>query len=133
MARPAPQQLGWHRLERGDCEGALDAFTLALAAREDDPEREYAREIARYAVAKALRALGRPDEAVPHLEQAIAWTERAGRPEGWFHEELAEAYAAAGRNDDVRAHARLAIPLLEEADDSFGGDRLDRLRALASL
>jgi hypothetical protein len=56
-------------------------------------------------------------------------------PDGWFHEELAEDYAALSRDGDARAHARLAIPLLEAADPSFAGDeaRTARLRELAGV
>jgi tetratricopeptide (TPR) repeat protein len=129
---PLLNNLGWDLFSSGDYEGALDAFELALAAREEDREREYEREIARYAVAKALRMLGRAEEAVARLEEAVAWTNRAGRRDGWFHEELAEAYAAVGRSDEARKHAALAIPLLEAADPSFV-ERADRLRDLAGV
>ena len=87
----------------------------------------------RYAVGKALRALGRSAEAVPLLERAVAWAQREGAPDGWFHEELAEEYAALGRANDAREQARLAVPLLLEADPSFAedGDRAARLGSLA--
>ena len=64
---------------------------------------------------------------------AWIWCVAEGRPDGWFHEELAEQYAAVGRVQEAREHARLAVPLLEAADSSFGadGDRSARLRALA--
>jgi hypothetical protein len=80
-----------------------------------------------------LRGVGRPDEAVPLLELAVEWAERAGAPDGWFHEELAEEYAAVGRPEDARTQAQLAIPLLETADPSFARDaeRTARLRDLA--
>ena len=80
-------------------------------------------EIARYAVGKTLRGLGRADEAIPLLEQAVAWAEAEGAPDGWFHEELAEEYAAVGRPDDARRQARLALPLLERDDPSFSRGR----------
>jgi tetratricopeptide (TPR) repeat protein len=129
---PLLNNLGWHRFERGEYEGALAAFTQALAAREDEPKREYEQQIARYAVAKALRALGRPEEAVPLLERTVAWAERTGTRDGWFHEELAEAYAAIGHEDEAREQARLAIPLLEADDPSFA-TRAGRLRELAGV
>ena len=49
------------------------AFELALASRERDDPRPYSREVARYAVGKALRALGRADEAAAAHEQCVAW------------------------------------------------------------
>jgi tetratricopeptide (TPR) repeat protein len=132
-AGPLLHNLGWDEFASGRHERALAAFRGALEARERDPERPYEIQIARYAVAKALRALGRPQEAAGLLEDAVAWTRRAGKPDGWFHEELAESYAAAGRGRDAREHARLALPLLQEADASLASDpeRVERLRHLA--
>jgi tetratricopeptide (TPR) repeat protein len=130
---PLLNNLGWHHYGNGEYAAALDAFERALAARERDPGRPAEREIARYAVGKALRALDRPAEAVAALEQAVAWTQTAGNPDGWFHEELAEDYAAAGSPEQAAVHARLALPLLLAQDPSFADDnvRRERLRALA--
>ena len=68
------------------------------------------------------------------LEHAVAWTEKESSPDGWFHEELAEEYAAVGRDEHARAQAALAIPLLERDDPSFAADaeRSGRLAALAA-
>ena len=125
--------LGWEYYDAGDFEPALDAFERALRARERDPENVAAIEIAQYAVGKALRAVGRADDAVPLLEEAVASATRRGASDGWLHEELAEEYAALGRADDARGHARLAIPLLEATDPSFAEDaeRRTRLAAIA--
>ena len=130
---PLLNNLGWQYYEQGEFEQALNAFEQALLARERDPDNPEAAEIARYAVGKALRALGRSGEAVPLLEQAVAWADSVGAPDGWFREELAEEYAAVGRDDDARVHARLAEPLLLAADPSFAddADRVARLHALA--
>jgi tetratricopeptide (TPR) repeat protein len=89
--------LGWARYESQDYEGALTAFEHALASRSQDEDRPHAREIARYAVGKTLRALGRVDEAIAQLEIAVAWAAAAGVDDPYFREELAECYAAAGR------------------------------------
>jgi tetratricopeptide (TPR) repeat protein len=131
---PLLNNLGWEYYDTGDFGPALDAFERALGARERDVTNAQAIEVARYAVGKTLRALGRAEEAIPLLEQAVAWTETESAPDGWFHEELAEEYAAVGRDDDARAHAALAIPLLERDDPSFAedADRAARLNDLAS-
>ena len=131
---PLLNNLGWEHYEAGDFEPALGAFERALRAREEDASDAQAVEIARYAVGKTLRALGRADEAIPLLARAVAWAQAEGSPDGWFHEELAEDYAAAGREDDARAQAALAIPLLERDDPSFAEDaeRSARLTAIAS-
>jgi tetratricopeptide (TPR) repeat protein len=127
---PLLNNLGWELFEAGEHEAALAAFERALAAREEEPKNRAAIEIARYAVAKMLRALGRSTEAAALLEQSVAWAEEEGTPEGWFHEELAESYAALGRKDEAAAQARRALALLPEADPSFepDGERAARLR-----
>ena len=129
---PLLNNLGWEYYEAADYALALDAFERALRARERDPANASAIEIARYAVGKTLRALGRTQEAIPLLEQAVAWADRQRRPDGWFHEELAEEYAAAGRPEDAREQARRAISLLAAQDPSFA-DAAPRRARLASL
>jgi tetratricopeptide (TPR) repeat protein len=131
---PLLNNLGWAYHETGEHELALEAFQRALEERERSPEQRAEIEIARYAVGRALRALGRPGEAATLLEQAVSWAQEEGEPDGWFHEELAEDYAALGREADAREQARLALPLLLEADGSLKADheRVDRLRRLAA-
>jgi tetratricopeptide (TPR) repeat protein len=130
---PLLNNLGWEYFEAGDHERALEAFERALAVREEDPSNAGGIELALYAVGKTRRALGRSAEAVPLLERALESAAQRGHEDGWYHEELAEEYAALGRTDDAAAQARLAIPLLEREDPTFGGDaeRSTRLRALA--
>jgi tetratricopeptide (TPR) repeat protein len=127
---PLYNNLGWSRYESGDAPGALEAFELALASRERDDPRPYEREIARYAVGKALRALGRADEAAAALEECVAWAAAAGMQDGYFHEELAEEYAALGRDEEAREQARRALELAAADDDP---SRIARLRDLAEV
>jgi tetratricopeptide (TPR) repeat protein len=84
---PLWNNLGWSRFEAGDAPGALDAFERALAARDTPAQRA----IARYAVARALRELGRPAEAIEQLH--LAQTESPA-PDPYIEEELAAARAA---------------------------------------
>jgi tetratricopeptide (TPR) repeat protein len=117
---PLLNNLGWERYEAGDFDRALDAFERALAARETDPARPAEIEIARYCVGKTLRALARSAEAIPLLEGAVESAERAGEPDSWFHEELAEEYAAAGRGADAADQAGKALGLLGPGDPRAG-------------
>jgi hypothetical protein len=134
---PLLNNLGWEHYEAGEYAEAVDAFQRALAARERTPENPGPIALARYAVGKALRALGHSEEAIPLLEQAVTWADGAGHPDGWYHEELAEEYAAVGRLDEAGEQARCALPLLEADDPSFAEDderriRLSELAAIAN-
>jgi tetratricopeptide (TPR) repeat protein len=130
---PLLNNLGWEYFEAGELDSALDAFERGIRAREGDPENAEAIALAQYAVGKTLRSLGRPEEAVPLLEQAVAWTESVSAPDGWLHEELAEEYAALGRSAEARTHAQVALDLLPSADPTFESEtgRAERLRRLA--
>ncbi len=112
---PLLNNLGWMLHERGALDEALAVFERALAVREEDQSDEYAIEIARYAVAVALRALGRPAEAADRAERTVAWSLRVGRQDPYFHEELAEDYAALGRVQAAAEQARRAF-------EFFGSD-----------
>ena len=127
---PLLNNLGWTRFEADDFVGALAAFEKAFHIREAEPERPHARELARYAVARALRALGRLDEATAELEVAVAWSDGAGVEMPHVYEELAECYAAAGRRAAARIQARRVLALLDEAAES--PERVARIRALAA-
>src|SRR5919204_2475591 len=111
---PLLNNVGWSRYDAGDFDRALDAFKEALAVRSEDAQEPHEREIARYAVGKALRALGRIDEATGQLELAVAWATEAGIETPYFHEELAECYAAAGRTEEARVQAERAMELFRE-------------------
>jgi tetratricopeptide (TPR) repeat protein len=106
-AGPLLNNLGWHHFEASEYDEALAAFERALEARERDPENRVEIEIARYAVGKTLRLLGRPGEAATLLERCIANNE----PDPYFHEELSEIYTVLGRDEAAREQAELASRL----------------------
>jgi tetratricopeptide (TPR) repeat protein len=131
---PLLNNLGWHHFEIGEFEEALGTFARALEERERDPANRPAVELALYAMAKTLRALERPREGLPLLEHAAASAESDGRSDGWLHEELAETYAALGREAEAREHAGKALVLLPQVDDEFDpdGERAGRLRRIVA-
>jgi hypothetical protein len=63
---------------RGENARSLRTAQSALEARAQETRNPSVTEEARHAVARALRALGRPAEAVPLLEQAVRWVEESG-------------------------------------------------------
>jgi tetratricopeptide (TPR) repeat protein len=94
----------WH-FARGEHEESLAVARAALAAREQETRSPSVTEEARFAVGRALRALGRPDEAIPLLEQAVRWADesRWNLPEAAdWRAELGAAGAEASRQASGR-------------------------------
>jgi tetratricopeptide (TPR) repeat protein len=83
-AGPLLNNLAWSYFDAEDYERALDLFRRALEVRERDPDNPSAIAWAKYGVGQALRMLGRSAEAVPLLEEAVAWSDIPA-----FREELA--------------------------------------------
>jgi tetratricopeptide (TPR) repeat protein len=93
--------LGWTRFDAGQLDEALRLFELALAERRKlDQPRETG--IARWAVARALRALGRVDEALAQQQSLAADNAAAGVDDPYVDEELGECLLALGRADEAR-------------------------------
>jgi len=124
--------LGWTRFDAGQQDEALRLFELALAERQqEDHPRETG--IARWAVARAKRALGRLDEALAEQRQLATDNAAMGVDYPYVDEELAECLLALGRVDEARPH-------FAKAAAGLGADRwvaereparVDRLRRLA--
>jgi tetratricopeptide (TPR) repeat protein len=120
---------GWDKHETGDHEAALEHFERALAAREADG-KEPELTIARWTVARALRSLGRYDEALA-IQDALAKTEH-GVDDGFVHEERGECLLAVGRPDDARNAFARAYELLS-AYEWMADSEPDRLARIARL
>lgn len=77
---------------------------------------------------RALLSLGRPDDAVESLEQALALAEAdpsaAGNQMGSLHYQLALALRRSGRNDEARPHFDAA----ESALEGFTDESRERLK-----
>lgn len=120
---------GWDLFDQGDYDGALDLFTKSRTLREANGQvRE--EQIARWTIARCLRALNRNDEALAMQRQLL---EDVDEPDGYVFEELAELYSGKAQNDEARASAARAVELLG-ADAWFAeheSARLERMRNLA--
>jgi len=124
--------LGFAMHERGNDEAALAYWQQALSAREAAHDVERTR-IARWTVARGLRALGRLEEAEAIQRRLADEFAAANAPDGDVFEELAEIAFARGDHDAARAWAAKALALLDDDVDLRTDEpgRRARLEALA--
>ena len=128
--------LAWTFHGRGDFAAALDLFEKALAAREAEGSEQLIR-IARWSVARALRSLGRVDEAIRIQRSLLAAGEADGAPDGYVHEEIAECLLSRDPSDgDAAAAPHFAAAYRLLARDAWLSrdepDRLERMRRLGA-
>jgi tetratricopeptide (TPR) repeat protein len=122
--------VGWSYFERGDYATALDHWQKAVPLREATGNAVTIR-IAKWTVARGLRATGRLDEAKKMQLALVADTEAANAPDGYVYEELAEIAAAQGDDEAAKSWAGKAHALLKD-DPGMEGARLARLARLAN-
>ncbi len=124
--------IGWARFEANDLDGALAAFETALAARREQGGAKETR-IAEWCVARCLRALDRPAEALAVQERLAAETAAAGDPEdGFCTEEIGECLLVLGREAEARPYLARAATLLG-ADTWLAEHEPDRIARLRRL
>lgn len=124
--------LAWSYFDKGEYEKALSVFLRALQFRE---EKKSAYEIflAKWSVARTLRALNRNDDALKVQLALFEEASNTGNHDGYVHEELAELFLL--NNDKMKStfHFEKAYELLS-ADPHLAqneGPRLDRMKQLS--
>jgi tetratricopeptide (TPR) repeat protein len=83
--------LGDWQFERGRHDESLASFRASLEARERESRNPELTEYARFGTARALQAIGKPEEALPLLDKVLDWVEASGRDWPWvglFRDEL---------------------------------------------
>lgn len=124
--------LAWSYFDRGDYDKALSIFLRALKWRE---EKQSAKEIfiAKWCVARVLRALNRLDEAIKVQLALLEEMVETDQPDGYVYEELGELYLS--KNEPVYkmyfgfAHTALSNDKWLAANEA---DRLQRMKDLAA-
>ena len=125
--------IGWAYHDRGDDALALEYFQKALPAWEARGDASAIR-AARWSIARAMRSLGRYDEALAIQRALLVENERSGTTDGFVFEELGELSLARGDTAAARPWFDKAYAVLS-ADPSFSADepaRLERLRQLGA-
>lgn len=125
---PLYNNLGWTYHDLGRYEEALGVFERALAAHIEFGTPNSVR-IAKWAVARTYRSLGRIEEAL--AEQQLLYAEYARSEEGrnpYVCEELAECLWTLGRRDEASRYYREALPGLEAQSAYVEAERIERAR-----
>jgi tetratricopeptide (TPR) repeat protein len=119
--------LGWAYFNLGDFKLALSIFESAVDYQGTTGEPVRIR-VARWTVARCLRALGRYDESVAIQSDLIQYPEQ-----GYVSEELGELLLALGRPDEAKPRLKRAYELLtlSLASDPGQAARLARLKELS--
>jgi tetratricopeptide (TPR) repeat protein len=126
--------LGWAYYEAEVFDGALTQFQLSHESYSEREDKQVEQLLARYAIGKALRALGRNQEAVETQNQVRLAFEARSEDDGYVYEELAEGYLALGNEDEGCKAAQKAFEILS-GDGWFvenEPERLERMRNLGS-
>jgi len=125
--------IGWAYFEAGNPSTALEYWQKALALRitmgRPGPVR-----VAKWTVARGLRAIGRIDDAEKIQVALLAELDAIGEADGYVYEELAELALARGDVGSARSSAARAHEALQR-DPRFvatEAPRLERLAAIAS-
>lgn len=127
--------LGWTYSNRGEYTEALAWYEKALEWREQRAQRGKERElrIARWNVGRALRVLGRYDEALALQRALLAEWEASGEEQaGFVSEELGECLLALHRPNESRPHFAHAYTLLAR-DESLREAQSERLARIKRL
>jgi tetratricopeptide (TPR) repeat protein len=130
---PVANNLGWSYADMGRYDEALKLFKLGVEVRHDGPERPYL--IARYAVAHAMRKLGRYREALDILFDLERKHQEIGTKDPYVEEELGECLIAVGLQDEAEGHFAQAHQLLKDDEYLQKNEpaRLARIKTLAQL
>lgn len=123
--------IGWTYHDTGRYEDALDTFRHGLDWQQR-AGRERETRIAAWTVARALRSLGRIDEALSLQQQNLEAIAASGDSDGFIHEEIGECLLALGRSAEATSHFAAAYAALSQ-DSWLAANEPTRLQRLKSL
>lgn len=124
--------LGWTYHDLGEYDKALDMFEKSLAWNQEYGNAERVR-IARWAVARAYRSLGRLHAALEIQRDLEDEIEAEGlEPDGYVYEEIAECLLAQDRVAESKPYFKLAYEYLSK-DQWLKANEAERLKRLKKL
>lgn len=100
---PLYNNIGWTYHDAGEYEKALKLFEKGLAWR-TERDNQQATRIAKWTVGRAMRSLGRTEEALAMQLSLLEEHEAAGTADGYVFEEIAECLFVLDRSDEARPY-----------------------------
>jgi tetratricopeptide (TPR) repeat protein len=121
--------MGWTQHERGEFAAALDLFRKDLAFRLERKQAAAAR-TSKWSVARALRSLGRLDDAMALQRELEREFDALPEKDGYVFEEIAEILTAQGKPAEATPYFAKAYALLKDKAESenIPRDRVERMR-----
>ncbi len=131
---PLYNNLGWSYFDNGEYEKALSIFLRSLQWRESKKSAPQIF-IAKWCVARALRALNRNDDALTIQLGLFEESTTTGHPDGYVHEELGELFLLKNDNLKYPFHFEKAYELLsgDKHLQKNESARLERIKRLAGI
>ena len=131
---PFYNNLGWAWFDGGQFEKALSIFLRSLQYRESQ-NSAYEIQIAKWCVARTLRALGRNEDALKIQLGLFEESTTSGNPDGYIHEELGELFLLKHDLLKYPFHFEKAYELLLEDKllQVREPGRIERIKRLAGL
>ena len=123
--------IGWSYFDSGDAVTALVYWKKELLLREAQGNAENTR-VAKWTIARGYRATGKLDDAERMQRDLVVELEKAGEPDGYVYEELAEIAIARGDKAAAAPWAAKAHALLKD-DGYLKANEAARLQRLADL
>ncbi len=123
--------IGWSYFDSGDPAAALAQWQKALPLRQQAGDPEAIR-VAKWTVARGYRATGKLDDAEKIQKALVVEMEKAGEPDGYVYEEMAEIAVARGNKSAAAPWAAKAYALLKD-DGYLKSNEAARLQRLADL
>lgn len=120
---------GWTHHDAGRYQKALELFQKGWKWRQERDDEEATR-IAKWAVGRAFRSLEEYKTALKLQRELEQERQKAGKPDGFVFEELAELHLALGDEETAKEYFAKAYPLLQKFD-WLEDDRLQRMKKLS--
>lgn len=126
--------LGWTLHDQGHHADALDLFERALVIRRERGQAPETRR-AQWSVGRALRSLGRVEDALAIQRDLLAEHALNGSQDGYVFEELAECLTLLGQPDEARPFFAQAYAVLSQEAWLVEAEpeRLERLKACGGV